>query len=169
MTDIKPTREFRSMHIGRRGKPKIAHKTWAGAWLHKRRIANKYKLGTDRAQIYPCWFRDDNTIGKKRHWHVGHSRFSGWVEADPSSRVIGKAAAEGGYRLSVVLTALELEQLDALAGDTPVQEFVIRAILGLARTERTCCHLDPAGCIYEASKNGRRITNGEEARERVLP
>jgi hypothetical protein len=147
------------MHMGRHGKPKIAHHAWAGAWLHKRRIANRYKLSTNRAQIYPCWFDDENNLTDRRHWHVGHARFEPWVgqdALDPGQRAVQKAAAFGGYRLSVVLTPGELEQLRSLSGPAAVQEFTIRAILGLARTGTTCCHLHPQDCLLEASRNERR-------------
>lgn len=153
-----PSREFRSMHMGRHGRPKIAHRTWLGAWLHKHRIAGKFRLSTDRASVYPCWFTDWNTLDGRKHWHVGHVRFPHWVKKDElkltKARV--KAAAEGGYRLSVVLTEPELARLEELAGDMRVQEFAVRAILGLARTGSVCCHLDPPSCMLDASRNSRR-------------
>lgn len=147
------------MHMGRHGRPKIAHRTWVGAWWHKRNHVRHFKLGADRISIYPCWFTDDNQIGKRKHWHIGHRRFPYWLRGTVGlTKAVIKATGEGGYRVSVILTVPELERLQALAGSMPVQEFTGRAILGLARTGTRCCHADPSACMLEISKNERRAT-----------
>lgn len=158
----RPEREWRSMHMGRHDKPKISHRFWVGAWLHKRRHVNSLKIGADRLGIYPCWFTDGNEFGRK-HWHIGHNRLPVWLSG-PQGRAIRhghrarvKAISEGGYRIAVVLTEPELARLEKLAPEEmPLPEFISRALLGLARTGSRCCHLDPASCLLEASKNGRR-------------
>lgn len=155
--ELKPDREFRAMHMGRHGVPKKHHRTWLGAYLQKRAHFRKYKIGTDRISVYPCWFTDTNEFGSK-HWHIGHHRAAsaprdappGWASAQQ------KAAAQDGYRVSLILTPGEITALEKLASGQPWQAFAVRAILGLARTGSLCCHSDPSSCMLEASKNARR-------------
>lgn len=155
MTDGARKGNWRDMHMGRGDKPKIAHWTRLGAWWHKQRHMRHLKVGADVLTIYPCWFTDDNRIGRRRHWHVGHARKAPWMRGSIGRRV--RAAGAGGYLLTMSLTESELRQLEQMAGERPIQEFAVRAVLGLARTGTTCCHVSPDDCMMTASRNSRRL------------
>jgi hypothetical protein len=141
------------MHRGHGDEPKIVHRTALGAWWHKRDLVRRIKVDSDTLAIYPCWFTDGNTFGS-RHWHVGHTRQVLSVTGSQKPRV--RAAGRGGYLLTISLTEPELRQLEQMAGDRPVQEFAVRAVLGVARTGVSCCHLTPGNCVMDASRNTRR-------------
>jgi hypothetical protein len=147
------------MHMGRGPDPKIAHRTWLGAWLHRRSLIRRIKIGADVLTVYCCWFTDDNQFTRRKHWHVGHARAILSVRGAAAPRV--RAASQGAYLLTISLTEPELHQLQEMAGGRSVQEFTVRAVLGLARTGVSCCHLRPADCIMDASRNARRETDAK--------
>lgn len=61
------------MHRGWGEQPKIRHRTWLGAHWHLRSNRRYFKVDADLLWVYPCWFTDRNTFGRK-HYHVGHIR-----------------------------------------------------------------------------------------------
>jgi hypothetical protein len=67
----KPAANWYRMHQGRGIRPKRVYRTWLGAWRHMRRHQRRLKIDADYIQVYPCWFTDVNTFGRK-HYHVGH-------------------------------------------------------------------------------------------------
>lgn len=147
------------MHRGRGDSPKLAHRTWLAAWLHKRSLTGRIKIGTDVLTVYRCWFTDDNQFARRKHWHVGHARAILSVRGAATPRV--RAASQGGYLLTISLTEPELRRLQEMAGGRSVQEFAVRAVLGLARTGASCCHLNPDNCMMNASRNTRREPRGK--------
>lgn len=94
-----------------------------------------------------------------KHWHVGHARAILSVRGAATPRV--RAASQGGYLLTISLTEPELRRLQEMAGGRSVQEFAVRAVLGLARTGASCCHLNPDNCMMNASRNTRREPRGK--------
>jgi hypothetical protein len=91
------------MHRGHGPDFKIRHRTWLGAWLHQRSNQEHFKVDADKVWIYPCWFRDDNTFGRK-HYHIGHlrksKRYDMWA-AKPrdGTLMLGVFAMEDGYEI----------------------------------------------------------------------
>ena len=65
-------RNFQRMHRGFGPQPKRVHRIWLGAWWHLRQHRARIKVDADSIQIYSCWFTDQNTLVKRRHWHIGH-------------------------------------------------------------------------------------------------
>lgn len=59
------------MHRGWGIVPKRRHRTYLGAWWHLHQHRKKDKWSADRIWIYPCWFTDGNSYGR-RHFHIGH-------------------------------------------------------------------------------------------------
>jgi hypothetical protein len=66
-----PAGNWRRMHRGWGAEPKRSHRTWLGAWWHQRSNHRHFKVDADITWIYPCWFTDANTFGRK-HYHIGH-------------------------------------------------------------------------------------------------
>ncbi len=153
-------RQWQAMHMGRQGKPKVAHRYWYQAALHKRSHVRRTKIAANQLSIYPCWFTDDNHFAQRRHWHIGHTPGSRKLMSMFDPRAI---AVQGGWRFTVVLTEEEIARLEVLAGDAAVQEFAARAIIGLARTATVCCHVDPAGCMRTVSRNSQRGPEAQPA------
>lgn len=65
-------RNWQRMHQGFGPQPKRVHRIWLGAWWHLRQHRARIKVDADSIQIYSCWFTDQNTLVKRRHWHIGH-------------------------------------------------------------------------------------------------
>jgi hypothetical protein len=70
--------------------------------VHQRRL----KIDADYIQVYPCWFTDQNTFGRK-HYHVGHmpgyrKRMSGPVSPGKVAKgvlYVGVFAVETGFQV----------------------------------------------------------------------
>jgi hypothetical protein len=69
--DQTPAGNWLRMHRGWGDEPKIRHRTWPGAWWHLHGSRKRVKVDADLLWVYPCWFTDGNTFGRK-HYHVGH-------------------------------------------------------------------------------------------------
>lgn len=65
-----PSSTWLRMHRGSGPEPKKKHRTWLGAWWHLHRHRQLLRHSADIVSIYPCWFTDENTWGR-RHWHIG--------------------------------------------------------------------------------------------------
>jgi len=97
------------MHRGWGEQPKIAHRTWLGAWWHLRGNRRHPKAKADLQWIYPCWFTDQDTFGRK-HYHVGHMRHSRkpskFGAPVPGKLYAGVFAVEGGFEVRTFYTFL---------------------------------------------------------------
>jgi hypothetical protein len=99
-------RNFQRMHRGWGPKPKRVHRTALGAWWHLRRHRARIKVDADVMWIYPCWFTDEDTLARRRHYHIGHmpgtrSRFGAPREG---KLYLGLFAVDDGYETRVFRT-----------------------------------------------------------------
>jgi hypothetical protein len=98
-----PTGNWRRMHLGRNEEPKQKHRTWLGALWHLARHNRKHQAVADLMQVYPCWFTDENTFGRK-HYHIGHRLGSARAlrfpdKPRPGKLYVGVFSVEGGFQV----------------------------------------------------------------------
>jgi hypothetical protein len=93
-----PTGNWRRMHRGWGEQPKRRHRTRAGALWHQRSNRRRFKVDADILWVYPCWFTDQNTLGR-RHYHVGHLPRARKMTAppQPGKLILGVFAVEDGF------------------------------------------------------------------------
>jgi hypothetical protein len=91
------------MHRGHGPEFKVSHRTWLGARLHQRSNQRHFKVDADKVWVYPCWFTDANTFGRK-HYHIGHIRKSRRYDAQagkprPGTLMLGVFAVTDGFEV----------------------------------------------------------------------
>jgi hypothetical protein len=123
VTDGNPAGNWLRMHRGWGEQPKVRHRTWLGAWWHLRWNQRHPKARADLMWVYPCWFTDQNTFGRK-HFHVGHMRHSRkpakFGAPVPGKLYAGVFAVQDGYEVRTFRTSPPECH--------PVQPSVIRAL-----------------------------------------
>ena len=95
-----PAGNWRRMHRGWGRHPKQRHRTRASALWHLRSNRRKFKIDADILWVYPCWFTDQNTLGRK-HYHVGHLPKARKMSAPPrpGKLILGVFATEDGFEV----------------------------------------------------------------------
>ena len=97
-----PAGNWRRMHRGWGEQPKVRHRTYLGAWWHLRSNQRYFKVDADLLWTYPCWFTDENTLGR-RHYHIGHvpkgRKLPGHGRPQAGKLYVGVFSVEGGFEV----------------------------------------------------------------------
>ena len=124
------------MHRGHGPEFKVAHRTRLGAWLHLRSNQRHFKVDADKIWIYPCWFTDGNTFGRK-HYHIGHlrksKRYDQWRDKPRNGTLmLGVFAVEDGFEVRT----FEVKPAECRPAQPTVDE-ALREYFGEADRERS--------------------------------